>query len=225
MVNWSWQMKTLTTTKKFYDKWLYKVTIDVRGHANALAGFRKNYENLKQFCSTGKYIWNFDWFQNQAVERGKPEITKLVNILEAYPRNAWSTRLEGTFSVYTNDVNLYTDISNNFDVIERSEPAANTSFENPNTISVKKLPFGKYRYKVFLKPHKIRGEDEKVAYIDWLVTQKPRITLSTAIMDWIMRTRWTGDPRYILVEDENTLLMLRMRNDAAVGRIYEYIVI
>jgi hypothetical protein len=75
-----------------------------------------------------------------------------------------------------------------------------------------------------LKPHKILDPAEKQEYIKWMNTQVPRITFSEAIQDWIMYTRWSGDARYILVEDEQTLLMLRMRNQAIIGRIYEHVV-
>ena len=220
-------MKTLTTSKKFYDKWLYKVTIDATALNISLYNFNKFRDRMKKFCETGTvYSWSFTNYQQRRLTENKDLVLDLVNFVDAYPKTDWTARVDhDTFSIYTNDVNMYNAISAKFIVIERFEPdLTKTVLDTPNTISVKKLPFGKYRFKVFLKPHKIFDPNEKMEYIKWMQTQVPRITFSEAIEDWIMYTRWSGDARYILVEDEQTLLMLRMRNQAIVGRIYEHVV-
>ena len=218
-------MKTLTTTKKFYDKWLYKVTIDVSQYSHALLNFNKFHNRMKEFCENGSYWWSFTKHQQNRLKLHKDAIIELVDFVDMYPKTDWSTRTEYNMSIFTNDVNMYNAMCAKFTVIERWEPdLTNATLDTPNVIAVKKLPYGKYRFKVFLKPHKILDPAEKQEYIKWMNTQVPRITFSEAIQDWIMYTRWSGDARYILVEDEQTLLMLRMRNQAIIGRIYEHVV-
>jgi len=38
-------------------------------------------------------------------------------------------------------------------------------------------------------------------------------------------TEWNWDRRYMYVEDEMTLLMIKMRSSEVLGRIYEYHII
>lgn len=219
-------MKTLTTSKRFYDKWLYKVTIDFSDFEMSLSRFNKLHSKIKEYCQTGDYFWNFEFWQVESMDAHKTQILEFIDVMESYPKDSWYTRLEYYFTVFTNDIKLYDELSAKYVIVERSEPdLSNISLIEPNTISVKKLPFGRYQYKVYLKPHKIVDPVEKLEYIKWMKTQVPRITFSEPIRDWIMYTRWSGDARYILVEDEYTLLLIRMRNQAIIGRIYRHVVI
>jgi hypothetical protein len=69
------------------------------------------------------------------------------------------------------------------------------------------------------------GDKEgKQKYIAWLKTQEDRVTCTPAVEKWFMTTDWNWDRRYILVQDESTLLMLKLRNSEVVGRIYNYVV-
>jgi hypothetical protein len=38
-----------------------------------------------------------------------------------------------------------------------------------------------------------------------------------------MKTDWNWDRRYVLVEDKNTLMLLRLRNSEVVGSVYEFV--
>jgi hypothetical protein len=38
-----------------------------------------------------------------------------------------------------------------------------------------------------------------------------------------MKTEWNWDRRYVLVEDEGTLLMLKLRNPEVMGSVYNYV--
>jgi hypothetical protein len=88
--------------------------------------------------------------------------------MDSYPKTDWSARTEYDISIFTNDVNMYNAMCAKFTVIERWEPdLTNTTLDTPNVIAVKKLPYGKYRFKVFLKPHKILDPTEKQEYIKW----------------------------------------------------------
>ena len=67
-------------------------------------------------------------------------------------------------------------------------------------------------------------KEGKKKYIEWLKRQSPKITCTTAIEHWFIKTDWNWDRRYVLVEDESTLLMLKLRNAEVVGRIYKFVI-
>jgi hypothetical protein len=60
--------------------------------------------------------------------------------------------------------------------------------------------------------------------LDWVESQNGKITISPALKDWFISTNWNWDRRYVLVEDEKTLLMLKLKNSDAVGSIYDYVI-
>jgi hypothetical protein len=64
----------------------------------------------------------------------------------------------------------------------------------------------------------------KQQYLEWVKRQTPRITCTPAIEKWFLTTDWNWDRRYVLVEDESTLLMLKLRNAEVMGRIYNFVV-
>ena len=96
---------------------------------------------------------------------------------------------------------------------------------NPNIIAAKKLPHNRYRYKVYLQPHKSKDKTNKSRYVSWCASQGDKIRMSEAVKTWFIATDWNWDRRYILVDDESTLLMLKLRNSDFVGKIYEYVVV
>ena len=64
----------------------------------------------------------------------------------------------------------------------------------------------------------------KKRYIDWLKTQMPRVTCTSAVEKWFLATDWNWDRRYILVEDDQTMLMMKLRNAEVVGKIYNFVI-
>jgi hypothetical protein len=44
------------------------------------------------------------------------------------------------------------------------------------------------------------------------------------VQKWFLKTDWNWDRRYVLVEDEGTLLMMKLRNSDVVGTVYNYVV-
>jgi hypothetical protein len=66
--------------------------------------------------------------------------------------------------------------------------------------------------------------DGKQQYLNWIKKQNEKITLTPAVESWFIKTDWNWDRRYVLVEDEATLIMLKLRNSEVVGRIYNYVV-
>lgn len=160
----------------------------------------------------------------------REELLQLTELLMSYDSTLWTKRIEHTYiDLYTNDQDFYNMVSEKFEsfVARRFEPDEATAdlLEQPQIIVAAKLPHNKYRFKVYLKPHKLAGDKEgKKKYIDWIKSQSPRITCTPAVEKWFIKTDWNWDRRYVLVEDENTLLMLKLRNSEVAGRVYNYVI-
>jgi len=158
----------------------------------------------------------------------REHILPLIDFLDSYDSKLYFKRIEtNIIDLYTNDRNFYDNAYANFEaqVIYRSEPKNLGIDENSDAdiIVVKKYPHGTYKHKVFLLPHKMNGDmQEKTKFIKWLKSQSPRITCTDAITRWFLTTNWNWDRRYVLVEDEKTLLMLKLRCSEVIGRIYNY---
>jgi hypothetical protein len=161
----------------------------------------------------------------------KEAIINLCEFLSAYDKDTYSLRIERSrLDIYTNDVDFYETLSIQcqLELVHRFQPsAANVEIlkDSQNSITVDKLPKGKYQYRVYLLPHKMSKDREgKQRYLNWLKSQSPRITCTPAIERWFLVTDWNWDRRYVLVEDESTLLMMKLRGADVVGRVYNFIV-
>lgn len=159
----------------------------------------------------------------------REQIKDLASTLLSFQSNLWSIRIESSFvDIYTNDKSIYDSIADKFTdkIIHQFEPNENNQdlLENTNNIIVNKLPHNKYHYRVYLQPHKMaHDKDGKKKFINWL-KQQNKLTCTPAIERWFINTDWNWDRRYILVEDEQTLLMLKLRNSEVVGKVYNFVV-
>ncbi len=219
-------MKTQKTNRKFYNKWIYKVSLQIKGSSI----FRTHsLDDIREFClapspEKPNYSLHARAWQN------RDQILELTEFLLNQKSTIWTKRIENVFmDFYTNDRNFYEELSLKFEsaMLHRFEPDPTTLdlLDTPQTILATKLPHNRYHYKVYLLPHKMAGDKEsKKKYVDWLKTQDPRITCTPAVQKWFIKTDWNWDRRYVLVEDEHTLLMLKLRNSEVVGRVYNYII-
>ena len=159
----------------------------------------------------------------------KQELIALSSFLLKWDSELWAKRIEcSAIDIYTNDKTMYNELFVNFEeiVCTRSEPNEwdLDLLENTGSIIVKKLPHNRYAYKAFLLPHKIKDRQEKKIYVEWIKGQHDRILISDAVKEWFVHTDWNWDRRYVLIEDSQTLLMLKLRNPEAIGRVYDYVI-
>lgn len=217
-------MKTKKTNRKFYNKWLYKISLRLQ----SAAAFRiYSLDEIKNVCKTFNKNKTRSYFLEN-IPAEKDHIENLVDIFENTKQSIWGKRIErNCLDIYTNDKQFYLDISTKFEeiVIHRFEPANETAIEQlgNQSILVKKLPHNKFQYRVYLLPHKMGNyEEDKKRYVEWLKSQSPRITCTPAVESWFIKTHWNWDRRYVLVEDEKTLLMLKLRNSEVVGKVYKF---
>lgn len=220
-------MKTQKTSRKFYNKWIYKVSLNIKG-ANI---FRSHsLEDIKEFCQLPLDESKPRYSTHMRAAANRDQILELTEFLITQNPSIYTKRIEHVYiDFYTNDRNFYEELSLKFEsaVLHRFEPDPATLdlLDTPLTIIAAKLPHNRYHYKVYLLPHKMKGDKEsKKKYVEWLKTQDPRITCTSAVEKWFIKTDWNWDRRYVLVEDDHTLLMLKLRNSEVVGRIYNYII-
>jgi hypothetical protein len=216
-------LKADTTNRRFYNKWLYKVTLHIPG----VAIFRQN--SLEKIP-----LLNFDGQKHthSTMARAslhRQELIALSSFLLKWDSELWSKRIEcSAIDIYTNDKTMYNDLFLTFEEMAcaRSEPNEKDLdlLENTGSIIVKKLPHNRYAYKAFLLPHKIKDRKDKKEYVNWIAGQNNRILISDAVKEWFIKTDWNWDRRYVLIEDSQTLLMLKLRNPEVLGRIYDYVI-
>lgn len=201
-------MKIQLTKRKFYNKWLYKATLKING--------------VTQFRV--KELWEIIRFSTNV------KLIELANALDQHDATDRAVRVERNLvDIYTNSPVLFDLIINKFsnELIHCFAPSEESkeALEQKRTILSSKLPHDRFRYKVFLQPHKINSVDDKLRWLSWLDTQQERIKISESVRSWFIRTNWNWDRRYMYVEDDQTLLLLKMRNSDAIGSVYTYTVI
>lgn len=221
--------KKKTTNRKFYGKWLYKVSLDVIGIAvlRQIKTFEEVIDFIDHRLPMGDHPKYSIYYK---VKSNSDTIRKLCEFLKDVDATTWAKRIErDSVDIYTNDVNFYTALCTQFDllVVTHHEPSDN-SLENSDqyTVVAKKLPHNLYKYKVFLKPHTLANDkDAKLQLANWMAEQGEKLLISPVVKEWFIKTDWNWDRRYVLVDTEQTLLMLKLRGAAAIGKVYEYKVV
>lgn len=217
-------MKTKISKRKFYNKFDYKVSLQIEGCGSL------RYHNI----SDSKI-----WLENGTLPKfylsdriklavivNKDILICLCDVLMKYNNDIWHKRIEGDLiDIYTSNKDLVDELQTN--LVDRVtcvfEPCTDTI--KPGTIKVKKLPGEIYNYRVYLLPHKLRGNlEEKAKYISWIKNQSSRIKITESVENWFYKTDWNWDPRYILVDEQSTLLMLKLRNPEIIGRVYKFVI-
>lgn len=223
-------LKKKITKRKFYGKWLYKVTLNVPGIGILRSKTPEDTINYlvhsdsaseKKYHSTSTY--------SRAINN-KEDISNICFFINGINSTLWTKRIERNFlDFYTNDFEIYKDCCAKFNhiIIHHFEPEEDSIelFKNQYTIITKKFPHNKFKYKVFLKPHNLKNDvSSKENFLSWVDGQEGKILISDVVKNWFIKTDWNWDRRYVLVDNEQTLLMLKMRGTTAIGKIYEYVI-
>lgn len=195
--------KTKQTTRKFYNKWSYKISFALKGIAT-----------LRSTPLTEVHL--------KAVSN---DVKLFAAELATVDPALYSKRIESQIiDIYTNDADVFENLLSKFtDFVRHSfAPNGKELIDDGRVIMAKKLPHDKYQYKVFLQPHKISNPEEKLNFLNWLDTQGSRISITKTVKTWFYKTHWNWDRRYMYVEDDNTLLLLKLKCSDAIGTTYSY---
>ena len=218
-------LKSKITKRKFYNKWLYKVTLRISAiyvlkgdHSAAVAKIRhKLLMQRKIHCDLK--------------EDDAPTLLMLSSYLESLDKSRWAKRIEyNSMDIYTNEQEIFDKLSDMFSpwIQHRFEPKDNmdmlTANSTHNHVIVKQLPHGKFKYKAFLLPHLLpRDLPAKQSLLDWM-SKQPKIHISESVKTWFLNHNFNWDRRYMYIEDEPTLLMVKLRAGSVLGRVHEYTV-
>lgn len=220
-------MKIQKTQRKFYGKWLYKVSLSVSG-GSLFRGM--DLLSVIEFCNQDALPVNGHYNSKEKAWNNRQNIYKIASALSRYPTESWAKRIESSIlDLYTNDEEFFNRFLNHFSGIVRnaSAPTKETidQLDSPFTILANKLPHDRYRYKVYLTPHNLPLDPiVRSNYLIWLREQGDRIKISDSVKTWFLTCRYNWDRRYLLVEDEKTLFMLKLRDGSAVSQTYKYVI-
>ena len=217
-------MKTKISKRKFYNKFDYKITLKIEGCGSLRYHTILDSKNWLNDGTLPKFYLSDR--VKLAVIQNKDVLICLCDILLKYSNDLWQKRIErDSIDIYTSSRDLIEELQTNLvdRIVHIFEPREDAVM--PGTINVKKLPGDIYNYRVYLLPHKLRdNSDEKEKYVSWIKNQKSRIKITESVENWFYKTQWNWDPRYVLVDEESTLLMLKLRNPELVGRVYKFII-
>lgn len=218
-------LKQHLTNRKFYNKYMYKASLNIPGIS--IYRTKTLLQTIELLESSAPYKGLISDTINKAY-KNKTNIIALSNFL-LQMNGDYVKRIErDTIDFYTNDQDIHSKICSNFASIVKNSYIPRSDLrdelDSNKYIICKKLPHKKYKFKVYLLPHKLKHcfEDKK-AYVDWLARQK-NVNISEKTQTWFLNTNWYWDRRYMYVTDAQTLLLVKMRNPNVLGRIYEYLV-
>ncbi len=222
-------LKKKITKRKFYGKWLYKITLNVPGIGILRS---KTPEDTVTYLEQSNPVLEKKYYNNiySKAVNNKEDVSNICRFINVIDPTSWAKRIERNFlDFYTNDKVIYEDFCKKFNhiIIHHFEPEEDyiDLFKNQYTIITKKFPHNKFKYKVYLKPHNLKNDiHSKENFLSWIDSQEGKILISSVVKNWFIKTDWNWDRRYILVDNEQTLLMLKMRSSDAIGKIYEYVI-
>lgn len=214
--------------KKFYNKWSYKLSLRIKG-----AGiFRYNtYAEVKALMISPKSPhFKLYKLEEKALDNSD-YVYAVADLLSKYPKEIVALRIEGsTLDVYTNDKDFFEEASEAFKLFTWKrfipDPSTEHLLDDGRKIIGKKLAHDKYQYKVYLTPHKLPvSSTVRNSFIDFVDQNSEKVLMSRSVKDWFLRTQWNWDRRYIYVDNEKTLLMLKLKCSEALGSVYEYLIV
>lgn len=199
-------MKAQKIKRLFYGKWKFKVTV-----------------KIPEITKLRRY--DTDTIKSS---KGSSDLKEFVLFLDKQTCE-YAKRIEGKFiDVYTNDRIFYNSMIAKYKEQIRHcfEPDENSEnlFVGKRTVVVRKFPHDQYQYKVYLQPHNIKNIEDKHKFLDFLDNQGQKVKITETVKKWFIRTDWNWDRRYIYVQDEPTLLMLKMRSSEGIGSVYTYVI-
>lgn len=224
------------TKKKFYNKYIYKVSLELEGaYALRTLGTQEIIEfatGLRAPPQSDDYEFDTaNWKAKNAhlIHSNSKAWLTLLEILNSVPKNESTVRIESNIlDVYTNNKNMYDSLCYEFAdrTRNRHEPApgmTDTLLDSNQEIFVKELPHGMYNFQVDIKSPLTLKYDELLNLADWCKSRKPAIAFTDATYNWLLKRDVYNTRRWIYVDTESTLLMLRLRCNDLLGTVRKYI--
>lgn len=213
------------TTRKFYNKWLYKITVRAPGAAVFRMADLNQIPTLLNHSSQTARSMRLHYLSKACAHQ--EDINLIASSLSLLDKKSYFTRVErDCLDIYVNDREIFDDLCDDFKglIKQISIPDPdNLTLLDRKVIIVKKYPKEEFHYRVYLKPHTIKDREDKFKYLEWL-SQNSDYSISNSVKSWFLTTDYNWDRRYMLVKNESALLMMKLRNSDVVGAVYEYVI-
>lgn len=164
---------------------------------------------------------------HRRVLANKDNLLALTAILDQFTRSDYDLRIEtDIIDVYTNQEivfnTLTASLTDNIRFAQKPDDPSGKTLSDKKTILVKKYPQDRFKMRVYLKPHKMDDPNEKLKYLSWLKSCHG-VSISQAVETWFYNTKWNWDRRYVLIDDDKTLLLLKLKNATVIGSVYNLV--
>ena len=220
-------ISTRPVKRKFYNKWYYKLSLRCAGVG--LIRY-KSFDQIREFIAQPLLDKQHYGTHVKAYNNGD-NMLMLINVLDKWPKEIYAIRIEtDAIDIYTNNELFFNNASKDLALITwrrfAPDPATQHLLNDQKRVLCKHLPHKKYQFKVFLTPHKLPSDDNvRSEFVKFVKNSGDTIRISSAVEEWFMNTRWNWDRRYVFVDNEKSLLMLKLKNSDAIGAVYEYVTI
>jgi hypothetical protein len=215
-------MKSLKIRKLFYGKYPYKIECHVSG---AYLITRWDGERIKHFClrEEGKKELS-SYFKNI----NKKDLFDFYNALEPYLGKKLKFRTENNvIAIYLDNKDVFDSLSQRINQWVNSlyEPANEEELDfllNSNKkIICSDLPYGKYKYKVYLKYH--TNLNTRQQFKRWITNYGEKIKTNSASESWFDKNPYYPINPQIYVEDQAILSMIGLFLGNNLRKVEEYI--
>jgi hypothetical protein len=215
-------MKISKTTKLFYGKWPYKVSVHTRGaHLIRFYGadilIRRFDDSNDNFRYHG--LKPHDLKDLEKCARGVLKLKSIPNIKYRYEG--------GTINLFTDTMEVFNVICNTFlsKIVQVWQPSNDSEIQhlknNINHIIVDVLPYNKYKYKILLKYNTPAAIRESV--VKWLENNPGSTRPSNATKRFLNCRSYIQSP-FIYIEDDKTLMMLQLIAGEQIKKTEKYII-
>ena len=214
------QILRLKTRKLFYNKWPYKIDIQLRkvNYVIRLGIDRTN--SWLNGADTDKFIWR---------DASKPDIEEFVKKYQSLTGLDLQIRTDGSkISVFLKDADLVDKVVDLFSkwVTTITEPSSDQEYDFLMSNSSKKVicddfPKGKYRYKIYIKTKMNVNTRER--FQSWMANYGDKFDVATSTSKWLSGNKhWIQDP-FFYIEDQHMLSMVGMYLGDNLKRVEEFI--
>lgn len=220
------KIKKLKTSKLFWNKWPYKVCCHISG-ANKITIF--GLDRALLWCD-GKYssLWNSA--QRTPVDKDKLKKFILKSKDFILDKDQVQVRAEGSrFNLFLKDKDLLKKMCDELSpwITSVYGPTSDEEYEYLMNSDRKKilcdaLPWGSFKYKVFLKER--MKSDPREAFLHWANRySEEEISISFSTKRWLNSEVFYKQDPFFYIKDDSMLTMIRLFLGDNIRVIHEYV--
>jgi len=199
----------LKVSKLFYGEWPYKIVCCVPGIWRIA---RWGVDRTEKWCSVETNAEII--FQRGG---GKNDLLEFCNAFKPFLTSSVKLRSEGKImSIYCKDKDLLDSLVQNLAkwIYKIYQPENNAELDyilkNKKKTICKKLPYDKYRYKVYLKT--VMDLNSREAFLEWIFNYKDQVKINPVTIGWLTgRGRKYSQVRpFVYIENSKMLFLVKL---------------